>query len=75
MKTLNVTLAALAIVATSTSAALALDGPHTNASAVAPAFSDAYTAVNATSAAPQALDATSAATLRLNDAGIRASQH
>jgi hypothetical protein len=75
MKTLNVTLAALAIVATSASAALALDGPHTNAAAVAPAFSDAYTAGNVTPVAVQSIDDTSAATLRLNDAGIRASQH
>ncbi len=75
MKTLNVTLAALAIVATSASAALALDGPHTNAAAAAPAFSDVYTAANATPVAVQTIDATSAATLRLNQAGERASQN
>ncbi len=78
MKTLNVTLAALAIVATSASAALALDGPHTNAAATAPAFADVYapaaSASVATTKQAQPLDAASAATLRLNDAGIAASQ-
>jgi hypothetical protein len=74
MKTLNVTLAALAIVATSGSVALALDGPHNNA-ATAPAFSDVYTAGNTTPVAVQPIDATSAATLRLNQAGERASQN
>lgn len=71
MKTLNLTLAALAIVATSATAALAVDGPH-NAATQAPALSDSYAPATA---APQAIDATSAATTRLNDAGIRASQH
>jgi len=79
MKTLNVTLAALAIVATSASAALALDGPR-NSAAPAPAFSDVYTGGDSTvstvqTTRVQVLDDTSAATLRLNEAGERASQH
>lgn len=77
MKTLNVTLAALAIVAASASAALALDGPH-NTTLATPNFSDVYApAASASSVATkqaQPLDATSAATTRLNDAGIAAAQ-
>ncbi len=73
MKTLNLTLAALAIVATSASAALALDGPH-NTATPAPAFSDVYAPAQTAPVAPKAVDATSAATTRLNDAGIAAGQ-
>lgn len=74
MKTLNLTLAALAIVASSATAALALDGPH-NTTLVGPSFSDVYAPAAAAPVAPKAVDATSDATTRLNDAGIAAAQH
>jgi hypothetical protein len=73
MKTLNITLASLVIVAASATAALAVDGPH-NTVANAPAYSDVYTPATTTQTAPAALDETSAATLRLNLAGEARSQ-
>ncbi len=74
MKTLNLTLAALAIVATSATAALALDGSH-NSAAINSSFSDVYAPAQTAPVAVKALVANSDATTRLNDAGIAASQH
>lgn len=72
MKTLSLTLAA-ALVATSATAALALDGPHVT---VAAGYQNVATTVSVAPVAPQAIDTTSAATLRLNTAGdLRSSLH
>lgn len=75
MKTLNVTLAALALIATSASAALALDGPH-NMATPAATYSNVYASTEAASpVAIKAIAVSSDATTRLNDAGIAAAQH